>query len=199
MTTRINIWLTAFIVLATTLLVWADNAKAQDIACMGDSITDGYGVSSGQEFCALLDGDNFGVSSVTSAYGVSILSSVLAATPDLVVIEYGLNDSYGNNVPLTRFRFNMRRIIKKLQKSNIEPLILIANPSYYTSFNATYKPYVRAMRALAFKNKTLLVDAYGAFAEVKVEGSTNLYYDDLHPNAAGHALIADLIFEVLEQ
>lgn len=197
---KIKLWLTAILVAVTTfcVMVFPDESKAQDIACMGDSITEGYGVGAGDGYCELIDGVNFGESSKTSAWGLSILGDVIAADPDIVIVEYGLNDAYGNNVPLSRFRFNMRRIIKKLQKSGIEPLILIANPSIFTSFNAGYKDYVRAMRALTVKHDLLLADAYREFAEEAVENSTDYYYDDLHPNEAGHELITELILEAIE-
>lgn len=194
--TKIKVWLTIFLLAATTLLVSIFPAEAQ-IACMGDSITAGYGVSSGQGYCEILGGDNFGVSSKTTTYGLSILDDVIATNPETVIVEYGLNDAYANQVSLVQFKCNLRKIIKRLKNEGIQPVILIANPSTFTSFNAGYKAYVRQMRAIAKKCNVPFADSYREFSEWKVESLTSLYYDDLHPNAEGHSLIADLVFEEL--
>ena len=96
------------------ILALATNALATNVACVGNSITEGYGIWADKKYPdhlqEMLGNDytvtNFGVSSMTFA-GATIkggdnnssywktekFKAALASSPDIVVIELGTNDS----------------------------------------------------------------------------------------------------------
>lgn len=63
--------------------------------------------------------------------------------------------------------------------------------------NAHFEEYNQAAKALAEKEKAHLVDVFSRFMEA---GHAKLFSDDgVHPNARGHALIAETVLPVLEK
>ena len=111
--------------------------------------------------------------------------------PDIVIIQFGLNDSTINvwkNPPDTKSRVSqgqyvtqLEQWVETLRKQNIQVILMTPNPMRWTpqliklygkppylpkdpdGLNVTLIPYVQDVRDLAKKHKLPLVDVYAAF------------------------------------
>jgi lysophospholipase L1-like esterase len=150
-------------------------------------------------------------------------ADVLAHRPDVVVIQFGINDSAVDvwrqppatrpRVPLVEFDSNLRYFVGELRRRSIDAILMTPNPIRWTAklrelygkppydptrpdgFNVLLADYVAAVRRVAHENAAL-VDVYEAFeAHGRAPGRSvdDLLLDGMHPNATGHALIADLL------
>ncbi|WP_243311374.1 arylesterase [Fundidesulfovibrio agrisoli] len=109
-------------------------AKALTIAALGDSLTAGFGLPGGQSFTAVLEKElrargrdvavvNFGVSGDTTAGGVSRVKSVLASSPDGVILELGANDGLRGLDP-AQAEANLDRIIAACKERGVPVLLM---------------------------------------------------------------------------
>jgi acyl-CoA thioesterase-1 len=170
------------------------------IACLGDSLTAGFGLEAGQSFPDLLQPQlpnyhvvNFGVSGDTTQDGLERLPLVLAAKPKIVVLELGANDGL-RGVPLSAVESNVAQIIEALQAAGVRVLLagitLPPNygPDYIRKFEAVYQ-------RLASKYKVALIP----FLLEGVGGHAGLMQrDGLHPTAAGTKIVAATVLRALQ-
>jgi len=189
------------------------------VVFLGDSVTNAVrpGVTPDQTFCALfekafreagkpVEAINAGVGGNTTADALARFEKdVLARRPDYVVIMFGLNDSWidvGKSVSrltVEQYRDNLRQMIVSLRARGVQVVLMTPNPAiapkYGPERNVTLKPYVEAVRDLARAEKLELIDVYGGFAELALEGVdlNTLFTDAMHPNPAGQKLIADML------
>lgn len=148
---------------------------------------------------------------------------VLAHKPSVVVIQFGINDAAVDvwkqppatepRVPLTEYEQNLRWMITRLREQQVKPVLMTTNPTRWTSKlrdlygRPPYRPedadgfdapvlasYNEAVRKLAAELTVPLVDVHGAFT---AKNADNLLLDGMHPNDAGHQLIADLLVPIL--
>ncbi len=171
------------------------------VVALGDSLTAGNGVSAAEAWPALLATrtgwviSNGGVSGDTSAGGLSRLPALLDEhSPKLVLVSLGGNDML-RKIPEAETVANLERIIA-LSKTQGAHVVLLATP--------------RPSLAGAVFNNLSAADFYHQLAESKkipliekalpeVLSDVNLKGDPLHPNAAGHSLLADKIFASLKE
>jgi len=128
---------------------------------------------------------------------------VTAYNPDYVLILYGLNDLRLNDVAFTvaNYQNDLEEIVDGLTAAGIPANhIVIGSPSYMDPAEyGSYSPWdggstldhvahVAAAAAVAAAKGTLYVDVYQAM----LDGGAGalLAVDGIHPNDAGHALIA---------
>jgi lysophospholipase L1-like esterase len=155
---------------------------------------------------------------------------VLAHQPDVVVIQFGINDAavdVWRNPPATEARvsqkdyeLNLRTMIQSLHKRGTRVILMTPNPMRWTpklkelygkppydpaapqGFNVLLAGYAKTVEQLAREEKLPLIDVYQAFEDYgKGEGQAvdQLLLDGMHPNAAGHRIIADLLLEQLSR
>jgi len=111
-------------------------AEPRRIVALGDSLTAGYGLESGQSFAASLESalnekgenvkiDNAGVSGDTTAGGLSRLEWAIAGDPkpDLVIVALGANDMLRGLDPAMT-RDNLKKILTTLKDRNIPALLV---------------------------------------------------------------------------
>ncbi len=162
------------------------------VACIGDSLTQGYNCE-GDPYPSRLGGMsgktvlNYGVGGTTSAYGASIISSVLGRKPGYVCILFGSNDAILSRDSTTT-KENLRRVIA-LCKANSSVPILGTPPKMIGShslFDGNAATMASVIRELAKEEGVALVDLYKAFGD----GTAYLVSDGLHLNDAGGDLIA---------
>jgi acyl-CoA thioesterase-1 len=173
------------------------------IAVLGDSLTAGLGVAAEEAFPALLEARlrregydyrvvNAGVSGDTTAGGLRRVDWVLRAKPDVVVVALGANDGLRGQPPAA-MRDNLAAIVARLRASGAQVLLagMLMPPNYggeYTrEFAAVYPEVARRTRVPLMP---FLLD--GVAAEPRV-----LQPDGLHPNAAGHQIIAEKLWPYL--
>lgn len=180
----------------------------------GDSITDGYGVSRGfvsflTEWISIAFPEldlrivNTGMSGDTSRGGLYRLGrDVLDHRPDLVTINFGVNDAFSGISP-GQFADNLREMAIRIRDIGCEKILMLsceAIPEEWAERQVL--PYWDAMRALAQETGCVYADVHGKWVrEVRAGRSESelIIPGDLHPNEEGHRLIAEAVFEAIKE
>lgn len=117
------------------------------VVCLGDSVTMGVGAPEGQSYPDQLQGlmdarygrgvvrvINAGIGGNTSAQGLARLETdVLAQKPEVVLINFGLNDSSKNGPQEYRcspeeYRRNLETLVTKIRVAGAEPILSTVTP-----------------------------------------------------------------------
>jgi acyl-CoA thioesterase-1 len=174
------------------------------VAALGDSLTAGLGVAAEEAYPALLETRlqregyayrvvNAGVSGDTTAGGLRRVDWVLRARPEIVIVALGANDDL-RGLPTAAMRANLVAIVDRLQAAGARVLLagMRLPPNYgeaYTREFARVFPEVAQQAGVAFT--PFLLD--GVAADPRLNQA-----DGIHPNAAGHAVIAERLWPYLE-
>lgn len=173
------------------------------IVCLGDSLTEGYGVDATQSYPVLLEARlhelghdvrvvNAGISGSTSASGVSRLRWQLRARPSIVILELGANDGL-RGVDLSDTRANLAKTIE-LAKSNDVRIVLAGMkipPNYGADYTQAFEQmYGELAEELDVALIPFLLDG------VAGDRSLNLA-DGIHPNAEGYVRVVNNVLPVL--
>lgn len=163
------------------------------VACIGDSLTQGYkcvGAPYPTRLAAKTGKTvlNFGVAGATSAYGASIISSVVARKPGYVCILFGSNDAIMSRGP-EHAAANIRAIIQVCKDHSCVPIV--GTPPKMIGGHASFDPaaaaIAAAIKAVAKEMGVACIDFYSAFGD----GVEYLNPDDgLHLSDAGGEKIA---------
>lgn len=118
---------------------------------------------------------------------------VLTHHPDLILIDYGLNDR-GLGLPKAYLAWN--KMIKMAKKQGIKIILLTPSPDQsvnYTDPANELKKHTDQICKLAKENQVGLVDSYKAFEFLYADkNQLSLYMSQVnHPNEKGHDLIAN--------
>jgi acyl-CoA thioesterase-1 len=195
-----------FIVLfAFTSLAESSIAKAK-LLILGDSLTEGFGVDREAAFPALLEEKlaeagrkdlqviNGGVSGSTTAGGLSRLDWLLKGNPTHIIVALGANDGL-RGLKLEESEKNLEKIIDKCLALKIKVMIagMKIPPNYGKDYTAKFEAI---FPSLARKYKVTLLP----FLLDGVAGNPKFNISDgLHPNVAGHKIIAaNILNPVLE-
>jgi lysophospholipase L1-like esterase len=166
-------------------------SAGQTIICFGDSLTEGVGAGSGEDYPSVLSRllvapvINAGRRGDTSAQALGRLSDAVSGrSPRLVIVLLGGND-FLRQVPREQTRKNLEEIVSRIQAEG-------------------------AMAAIAGMRLGLFTDEFGSIFEETAEKFGALYIprvtngilndsslrsDPIHPNGAGYRLIAERIAE----
>lgn len=137
---------------------------------------------------------NAGIGGTTSQFGVArVEDHVLKYSPDFVLAEFAVNDE-NTDFFMETYEGLVRRILS--DKSKVA-LLLMNNVKYDDGLNAED---VHLAVAKAYKVPMVSMK-HTIWPEVKSGRIPNreITPDDLHPNDAGHALVAETITTFLEQ
>src|SRR5947209_11411896 len=114
-----------------------ETSGVRTILILGDSLTDGYGLSRNQAYPALLTQKlrdagltnyeiiNAGVSGDTSAGGLRRINTYLNRKIDVFVLELGINDAF-RGVAVDQIRANLQTIIERVRAKNPNVQVVIA-------------------------------------------------------------------------
>ena len=175
------------------------------IACLGDSITNGFGVRRPWRLVmwGLLRERypeinfkvlNAGVDGDTLFGGRRRLRrDVLRHNPDLVTIAFGLNDLY-MGVPVADFRRNLHEMVVEIKHSNCRSLLLTTiKPAVPAPLfgGETPEHYNEVIREAAKQQQVPVLDVWGSWPELSDPWSYFLS-DGVHPNEAGHTFLGEL-------
>lgn len=191
----------AALLLGLVLALAAAPVQAEPvIVALGDSITSGLGVAADEAYPALLevrlrrDGYayrvvNAGVSGDTTAGGLRRVDWVLRAQPEIVIVALGANDGLRGQPPQTT-RANLEAIVMRLQTAGTRVLLagMRMPPNYGAEFTREFEAVFPAVARRA--NVALLPFLLDGVAA----DPTLNQADGLHPNAAGHRVIADRLW-----
>ena len=181
-------------------------APTKTIVFLGDSLAAGLGVEPAEAFPALIEEKirgaklpfavvNAGLSGDTSAGALRRIDWMLQRPIDLLVIELGGNDGL-RGLPVKSLKANLQAIIDKTKAKNPSAKVVIAGMQIPPNLGAEYAAnFERVFAELARENNAVLIP----FLLEGVGGERDLNQKDLiHPTAAGHRIIADVVWRTLE-
>jgi acyl-CoA thioesterase-1 len=131
----------------------------------------------------------------TTSGGLARLPAQLKRPIDIFVVELGINDAW-RGIPIEQIQHNLQEIIDRVRAKNRGVRIVIAGMQLPDSGADGYvHDFGRIFTDLAAKNHAALVPYLleGVFGNPAL----NLY-DRIHPNAAGHKILAENVWAVLE-
>ena len=190
------------VIALVTITTRGHDAIAADrvIVALGDSLTAGLGVAPDEAWPALLEARlqqeglqyrvvNAGVSGDTSAGGVSRLDWVLRNNPEIVIVALGANDGLRGQ-PVTALRSNLVTIVDRLKQRKVK--VLLAGMRLPPNYGAPYtRDFAAVFADVARQTGVPLVPFL--LDGVAANASLNLA-DGIHPNAAGHRIIAERLW-----
>lgn len=130
-----------------------------------------------------------------AADGQKRFADVLAHKPDVLFIDYALNDV---GIGLDKAKTAWEQMIRQADSAGIKVILLTPSPDQRMNLADStnlLEQHARQIRALAAAYHTGLADSYSVFQQVlKKEGSIKPYMSWVnHPNEKGHLLIAAAI------
>jgi acyl-CoA thioesterase-1 len=186
------------------------------VACVGDSITYGYGIADRErnsypaQLQSLL-GDrwevrNFGVNGATAlkrgTRPYSQLSAYRDATsfePDVVILKLGTNDTNAKSWPLYKEEFfaDYYDIVRSFRELGTKPRVYICIPvplfrdrkKEYDTDKILTEEVIPKIKEIGRKERLPIVDFYTAF-----ESKSDLFPDGVHPDATGVRNMAEIMF-----
>ncbi|MCC3303284.1 arylesterase [Sneathiella sp. HT1-7] len=190
---KFNVLALIFAVFCTTSYAQAEETRR--IVAVGDSLTAGYGLPTGEDFVTRLETalqakgynvkiENAGVSGDTTAGGLQRLDWAIGNGADFIILELGANDALRGIEP-EETRRNLSQIIELIQKKDI-PILLTGMKAPPNMGSEYANAFDQIFPDLARKYKT---NYYPFFLE-GVAADPALNQDDyIHPNAEGVKVI----------
>ncbi len=178
----------------------------QRVVFLGDSLTAGYGVDPGDAYPALIEGFierrgwgfevvNAGISGDTTASGRARIDWLLRAPIDVLVLALGGNDGL-RGTPTDEMRRNLEAIVMDVRDASPGVVVVIAGmkavPNMGSDFRESFEdvfPELADELDTAFV--PFLLEGVGGVAALN-------QLDRIHPNEEGHAVIAEVVWGVLE-
>ena len=161
-------------------------APGENLVCFGDSLTEGIGAASGEDYPAVLARElgrpviNAGRRGDTSEEGLRRLEAdVLAHNPRLVVVLFGGND-FLRQIPLAETKKNIAEMVQRIQERGAMVVLVGMRLGLFTDeYGPVYKEVARENGALWIPD---ILDG--------ILSDPGLRSDPIHPNGAGYRLVA---------
>jgi acyl-CoA thioesterase-1 len=177
------------------------------ILALGDSLTDGFGLSRKEAYPALIGEKmraanyqfeviNAGSSGDTTADGLRRLPSFLRKKKiDVLILALGINDAF-RGVPVDQMRSNLQSIIDQTRARYPDVSIIIAGMQLpIDTGNGYVEAFGGMFGQLAEHNHAALIP----YLLEGVGGNPELNLPDyIHPNAAGQRILAENVWRILE-
>ncbi|MDQ2919611.1 MAG: arylesterase [Verrucomicrobiota bacterium] len=182
------------------------SAHVKTILIFGDSLSDGFRLSRSQAYPALLakklgaigldyDVINASVSGGTTAGGLERIAAQLTRPIDIFILELGINDAF-RGVSVPEIRENLQTLIDRVKAKNPNVRVIVVGmqlPNYSTD------DFIRAFGQMYFDLATKNHAGLVPYLLEGVGGNPELSLPDLiHPNAAGHKILTENVWRVLE-
>lgn len=182
------------------------SAKANTILFLGDSLTEGLGVSKENAFPKLVENliqtelkkditvINGGVSGSTTSDGLARLQWYLRKKPSIIFIALGANDGL-RGLNLKESQKNLEEIINHAQESNAKVLLagMLIPPNYGPEYTDRFKKmYENVKIKYKLKSMPFLLNGVAGKKEFNQK-------DGIHPNEKGHKYIAREVFEFIKE
>ena len=195
-----------FILILFLITLQFANAKDDTILFLGDSLTEGLGVTKEDAFPKLvgtmiqtkLKKDvtviNGGVSGSTTSDGLDRLKWYMKKKPSIVFLALGANDGL-RGFDLKQSQENLEEIIKYAQESNAKVLLagMLIPPNYGPKYSENFrKMYEQLKDKYKLKNMPFLLEGVAGNKELNQR-------DGIHPNEQGHKIIAKNVFEFIKE
>ena len=192
------------LLIITTGLSYSDANEAQlKILCLGDSLTEGYGVLKEYSYPTRLEQAlnekglsvkviNSGQSGSTSKNGLKRIKWLARMKPDFVILALGANDGL-RGLSLVELQNNLSNVIDYANEQNIQ--VVLAGMKIPPNYGPAYtKEFESVYERLAESYKLPLID----FLLDGVAGNSDLNLPDgIHPTAEGYAIVAQNVLNVV--
>lgn len=190
----------------TFYLLLLQTVSASTILFLGDSLTEGYGLSKKQAYPKLvqeliqtkLKKDvkiiNAGVSGSTTGDALARLKWYLRKKPEIIFIALGANDGL-RGLDLESSEKNLAKIIEYGQKSHLKVLLagMLIPPNYGPAYSHRFKQmYENLGEKYRLKVMPFLLEGVAGKKEYNQK-------DGIHPNELGHKKISENVFQFLKE
>tara|TARA_X000000950_G_scaffold215997_1_gene259940 strand:+ start:9586 stop:10275 length:690 start_codon:yes stop_codon:yes gene_type:complete len=178
------------------------------ILILGDSLTEGYGILEKEAYPNLLEGKlnqeltpqtettyqviNGGITGATSSGGVSRIDWFLQAQPDFLILALGGNDGL-RGVPVSETKENLSKILGTAAKHQIPALLagMKIPPNYGLTYTSEFaQMYQDLAEHHHIPRIPFLLEGVGGDPKFNLP-------DRIHPNPAGHEIIAETVYQSL--
>jgi acyl-CoA thioesterase-1 len=169
-------------------------SPAVRVVAFGDSLVSGKGATKGHDFVSVLsslvgtDIKNAGRSGDTTSKALKRLDSVLSRDPDIAIVLLGGNDLL-RFVPIEQSVANITTIAQRFRKAGAR--VILVGLGSLGSYQLD--PFYGALPDVAARTGSTLVPG----ALTGIFGNIAMMSDFIHPNDAGHKLIAERIAPTL--
>ena len=137
---------------------------------------------------------NAGIGGTTSQFGVArVEQDLLAYEPDFVIVEFSVNDD--NSL---FFRETYEGLVRKILSWESEPAVLLVHNVFYETGTNAQDQHETIGRYYDIPCVSMKTSVYQEVVQRKIP-VREITPDNLHPNDAGHALLAGLVTYFLEK
>jgi acyl-CoA thioesterase-1 len=193
------------ILLLIAIMVSSASALADSkLVILGDSLSEGFGVAKEKSYPFLLQEKlksagkkweivNSSVSGSTSASAPSRIQWVLKSKPDAILIALGANDGL-RGIKTSVTKENLEKAINAAKAAKVR--VLLAGMEMPVNYGEEYRGgFRKTFASLAKEEKVpllpFLLEGVGGKHELNQE-------DGIHPNEAGHRIVAEHVFQFLK-
>ncbi len=182
----------------------APQVPEKRILIVGDSLTEGYGVSKDEAFPHQLQlliqkrhphvkVINAGTSGSTSASAVTRVRWHMRKAPSLLILALGANDGL-RGTPVDATKKNLAQAIELAQKKNV--IVYLAGMKLPMNYGKKYradfeKVFSELVQEKKIKSIPFLLKGVGGNKDLNLA-------DGIHPNSKGHKKIATTVFESIK-
>ena len=196
---------TALALVAAVYVLFSFSADAETrILCLGDSLTEGYGVEPEFAYPARLERrlkelgysdvhvTNAGISGATTASAVSRLKWQLRESPEILILALGANDGL-RGIAIAEMRKNLDETIALALNSGVR--VLLAGMKLPPNYGPDYtRDFESVFTELATKRKVVLIPFLLAGVAARPELNQA---DGIHPTPRGYEIITETILNYL--
>ena len=200
-----------YIFLSLFLLICASCSNETKVACVGDSITEGYGMAqqSKTAYPVVLDSIlgpqytvlNSGRSATTLRKEGNFpfwickeFSNVFVFKPDIIIIKLGTNDTKPENWQADSYKEDYQALIDTFKTIPTNPKIYLCLPvpvfktKWGINDSTVINGIIPIVKTLASKNNLPVIDLYHTMLN---QGES--FPDGIHPNEKSAAVMAEII------
>jgi lysophospholipase L1-like esterase len=227
-----------FAVLCVALVAAPVSAKDWTIVTFGDSTTAPRGKLTVYSDLLQQEFERRGVQATVLNKGVPANTTVkarvrferdvLAHRPDLVVIQFGINDSAidvwkdppadAPRVDLATYAANLRHFVRTLKEQGARVVLMTPNALTWSKttkelygkppfdvndtegFNVSLRTYLDTVRKVAKEEGTGFVDVFALYEKHGIEkAGLDLLLDGMHPNDAGQRLVFEQLLPEIDR
>lgn len=121
------------------------------------------------------------------------MPALLARHPDVLLVQFGLNDMRSNE-PVEAFEHSLMYVTRSALQFSVLPVLATSCPLADERLRATAAPYYEAVRRVARNAEVPLADLEGHWLCERgcpEPGSMLFLADGVHPTDEGHAILAE--------
>ncbi|GLI06373.1 hypothetical protein YDYSG_24030 [Paenibacillus tyrfis] len=131
------------------------------------------------------------------------VNNVIAAKPDIILLETFVLNDHGQSIPLKKTRENLEFMLQKIKEALPQAKVIVLSPNpkkgdTKNSIGAYYKDYVALSEEFAAANNLDYIDIYTRMTEAN-SNINALLADGVHPNDVGYKIWFDIVKAYFEQ